>query len=632
MTTNDPEPPPPAPTPKPAELELAAEFSPATHEQWLRGVEAVLMKGRPDAGPDAFAEAFRRRLVHRTEDGIEVRPLYTADDGVPDPGRPGFAPFVRGAAAAPSSWEVRQRVWIDAEGSAARHELESGATGVWIDQSETLDVDELDRVLDGVLLDLAPITVSAPDAVASARALVELWDRRSIAPEQRRGTLGVDPVGRHARSGGASDLDAEIKEAVEMAAEVLVVAPRARTIVVDATTWHDAGATDAQELAWATATGATYVRALVAGGLTVDQALASLEFRFAATADQFATIAKLRAARRLWARVAEVAGAPERARGQHQHAETSRAMLTRYDPWVNVLRSTVACFGAGVGGAAAVTVLPHDVLRLPGGSRLGRRVARNTQSVLLAETNLARVVDPAGGSWFVESLTDELAHTAWRHVKDVEASGGIADALRAGVITEHVDAALGARRRVVGSRARPITGVTEFPDLGEVPPSRSDQVGDDAAGGGEIDTPFPPLVLHRLAEAFEHQRGRADRTTSATGSRPTVYLAVLGPPVVHTARATFAKNLFEVGGIGTVSGPPASFAASGSTIACLCSSDAVYASDAATAVAELRGAGATQVYLAGRNAAVDDVDEEIGMGVDVLDVLTRALDQLGAQP
>lgn len=591
----------------------------------------MLLKGKPDIGPDALDQAFQRRLVHRTEDGIEIQPLYTAEDQAPDPGRPGFAPFVRGAVAAPSAWEVRQRVWTDVEGCDARLELESGATGVWLDQLSTLDVDALDRVLDGVLLDLAPVTISGPDAVASARALVQVWDRRSVAPDARRGTLGVDPVGDHARNGGASDLDATMAAAVGLAADVLVVAPHARTIVVDGTVWHDAGATDAQELAWTTAAGAAYVRALTAGGHTVEQALGCLEFRYAATADQFATIAKLRAARRLWARVAEVAGAPEPARGQRQHAETSRAMLTRYDPWVNVLRSTVACFAAGVGGAAAVTVLPHDVLRVHGGSRLGRRVARNTQSVLLAESNLARVVDPAGGSWFVESLTDELARAAWTHVQEVEAAGGIADALRAGAISAQLDAALADRRRVVGTRARPLTGLSEFPDIGEMPPSPSNEVDIDTdIVTDALDTPFPPLVLHRLAEAFEHQRGRADHTMSSTGTRPTVFLATLGPPADHTARATFAKNLFEVGGIRTVSGPPSAFAASGSTIACLCSSDAVYATDAVPAAAELRTAGATRVYLAGRGAAIEGVDEEVGMGADVLDVITRALDHLGA--
>jgi methylmalonyl-CoA mutase len=592
-------------------LDLAGEFPAPTREQWLDGVRGVVLKGKPDAD---FDEQFTKQLVSRTEDGIDVQPLYTADDGAADAGLPGAAPFVRGTRTAARDWEARQRVWVGIDGSSAAYELENGATGVLL---ELPDAAALDRALDGVLLELAPVSLSCPDAEGAARALLARWDAAGTPAADRRGSLGVDPIGAHARSGGTTDLDAGLAAAAALAAEVATAAPDARTIVVDGTAFHEAGATDAQELAWTTAAGAAYVRALTAAGLPLEQALGQLEFRFAATADQFATIAKLRAARRLWARVAEVAGAAPEHRGQVQHADGSRAMLTRYDASVNILRSTVACFAGGVGGADAVTVNPHDLLL--GGSKLGRRVARNTQSILLLESNLARVVDPAGGSWYVEHLTDDVAKVAWSKVQQVEAAGGIAAALAAGTISAEVDEARTARGKALATRKRPLTGLSEFPDIDEQPPAPLEAV--EAPAG----TPFPALVPHRLAEAFEAQRGRADQAPE----RPVVYLATLGTAAQFTARQTFAKNLFEVGGIRTITGPVDGFGASGATVACLCSSDPVYGEEGASAAAALKEAGATRVYVAGRKLDLPGVDEEVGMGIDVLDALTRALDHLG---
>ena len=180
--------------------------------------------------------------------------------------------------------------------------------------------------------------------------------------------------------------------------------------VVDATRVHDRGASDAQELAWSLATGAAYLRTLVDGGVDLDDAARLLEFRYAATDEQFPTIAKLRAARRLWARVLELSEATERV--QRQHVVTSRPMMSKYDPWVNMLRTTVAAFAAGVGGADAVTVLPFDsTLGVP--DAFGRRIARNTSSLLISESHVARVADPAGGAYAVEKLTDDLARAAW---------------------------------------------------------------------------------------------------------------------------------------------------------------------------------------------------------------------------
>jgi methylmalonyl-CoA mutase len=268
------------------------------------------------------------------------------------------------------------------------------------------------------------------------------------------------------------------------------VFPSLRAIVVDALPYHEAGGSDAQELGCAVATGVAYLRALTGAGVSVDAALAQLEFRFAATVDQFLTIAKFRAARRLWARVVEVSGGTDH--GQLQHAVTSPAMLTRRDPYVNMLRTTVSCFAAGVGGADAVTVLPFDsAIGQPGA--LGRRIARNTQSILLEESTVAGVLDPAGESWYVERLTEDLAQAAWSWFTEIERAGGIVSALDSGLIADRLAETWRARKANLESGVDKITGVTVFPNSDEQPLVRA---------------PAPPapsggLPRVRYAEDFE---------------------------------------------------------------------------------------------------------------------------------
>jgi methylmalonyl-CoA mutase len=488
--------------------------------------------------------------------------------------------------------------------------------------------DDLATLLAGVYLDLAPISLAtspSDDGLAAARALMAHWDAAGIAPEARTGTLGVDPIGTWARTGGALDVHAALHDAADLAGALLASAPQARLLVADGTVWHEAGATDAEELGWTIATAVAEVRAMTAAGIALADSTRLLELRWAATADQFATIAKLRAARVLWARVAEIAGIEPTHRRAFHHADSSRVMLTRYDVWTNALRSTVACFAAAYGGADAITIWPHDSLRAVGGSPLGRRVARNTQTVLQFESNLARVADPAGGSWYVERRTDELARAAWRQLQEIEAAGGIVKAVESGIVHDRLAANRGRRQRAVATRRRPLTGLTEFPDIGEQPPPPVDHgpVTDGAS------TAFEPLQLHRLADDVEVQRGRADAHLASTGKRPSVFLAALGTPAEHTARATFAKNLFEAGGIVTEHGAPDQFDPAATTLACICSSDAMYRAHAEEAARTLRAAGATTIYLAGRKLGIAGVDEEVGLGSDVCDIIARALDAIG---
>ncbi|MFD5145957.1 methylmalonyl-CoA mutase family protein [Streptomyces sp. NPDC058401] len=607
-------------------LSLAAEFPDATHEQWQRLVEGVLRK----SGKEVSGEAAEDALSTKLEDGLTTRPLYTAPETPPDTGFPGFAPFVRGGRAegsAASGWDVRQRIaGTDPVrvNDAALADLENGTTSLWLAVGDAgLPADGLGRALEGVYLDLAPVSLDPGAQFAeSARALLALYAERGVAPEAAHASLGADPLGHEARTGEALDL----AQAAALAADTAAW-PHVRALTVDALPYHEAGGSAAEELGLSLSTGVAYLRALTEAGLSTEAALGELEFRYAATADQFLTIAKLRAARRLWARIAEACGAPG-AGAQRQHAVTSPVMMTRRDPWVNMLRTTIACMAAGVGGADAVTVLPFDQeLGLP--DAFARRISRNTSTILLEESHLARVIDPAGGSYYVEQLTDELAHAAWEFFQTIEKAGGQAAALRSGLVAERLAATWAARSKKLATRREPVTGVSEFPHLSEKPVVREPAPAPLTGG----------LPRVRRDEAYEALRARSDVHLAATGKRPTVFLAALGPAAAHTARATFASNLFQAGGITPVHDPvsvtpetaAAAYAASGADgMAVLCSSDALYEEQAGAVAAALRSAGATTVFLAGRpGTAAAAVDEYVFAGCDAVAVLSSVLDRMG---
>ncbi|WP_119730286.1 methylmalonyl-CoA mutase family protein [Thermomonospora amylolytica] len=593
----------------------AAGFPAAGRDQWRELVKGVLRKSGAATEDTPLAEV-EGLLTRRTYDGIPIGPLYTADDTVD--ARPGLAPRVRevkpegeGLAA----WDVRQR-HAHPDPAAAKEailaDLENGVTSVWLTLGEAgLPVAALADVLEKVHLDVAPVVLDAgPHTAEAAEAFLALVARRG---RERRalGVLGADPLGLAARTGTPGDLEAAAALAVRCTREF----PGIRAFVVDATPYHDAGGSDAEELGAAVATGVAYLRAMTDAGLTAAEAFEQIEFRYAATADQFATIAKLRAARRLWDRVAEVCGVESVV--QRQHAVTSAPMMTRHDPWVNMLRTTVACFGAAVGGADAVTVEPFD-LRLGLPDAFSRRIARNTQTLLLEESSLARVVDPAGGSWFVERLTEDLAQAAWEWFTEIEKNGRMAEALASGMVAGRIAATWERRRKDIARRKAPLTGVSEFPNLEERLPERAPAP--QPPGGGL------PRVFY--AQDFEALRDRCDAHAAATGERPKVFLATLGPIAVHTARATFAANLFQAGGIATVTGEPGDFAASGAKVACICSSDKLYADQAADAARTLKEAGAVRVWLAGKGS-YDGVDATIFAGCDAVETLRTTLRDLG---
>ncbi|MFS8096568.1 methylmalonyl-CoA mutase subunit beta [Lentzea alba] len=558
------------------ELALPAEFRPnefpaASREQWRELVDAVLRK----------SGASYESLVTRTYDGIELQPLYTLDDALP--------PYA--LAPAKQGWDVRQRHAVP-DPVALMNDLEGGVTSLWL----ALPASSLERVLDGVYLDLAPIVLDGD--VEAARTMLRIYDQAPLLPSQVSGNLALTPFGE------ALDV---IKQAQQF--------PELRTVVVDALPFHDAGGSDSEELGASLALAVSYLRALTDAGLGVSEAFAQLEFRYAATADQFMTIAKLRAARRLWARVAEVSGVDV---PQVQHAVTSSAMMTRRDPWVNMLRTTVATLAAGLGGADSVTVQPFDAaIGLP--DEFARRIARNTQNLLLEESHLGEVIDPAAGSWYVESLTDSLASHAWSWFQEIERAGGFSAARS--LVASRIAETWAARSARLADRSDPITGVSEFPNLTEKPVVREPAP----------EVPSGDLPRVRYAQAFEELRDLAD----AQPERPQVFLATLGPVAAHTARATFAANLFNAGGFATPNAGPTKtaedvaekFKASGAKVAVLCGSDTSYADQAVATVEALRNAGAERVLLAGKKSEAT-VDGYVYTGCPALEILNNTFEFL----
>jgi methylmalonyl-CoA mutase len=589
------------------DLPLAAEFPAATREAWRRLVEGVL-KGAP----------FDARLVAKTYDGLAIEPLYgRKPDGQPVAGR-----------AAATAWWIAQRVDhpdAAAANAEALHDLENGATALALvfaggvgayGYGLAADAATLSRALAGIHLDAGIALDLDAGACHPGKELAALVQRSGIAAAATNIRFGYDPIGTAAASGASPSPWGDLAPAfAETIGDLAARGFRGPFACADGRLIHNAGGSESQELAYALAVAVEYLRALEGGGTALDGARAMIYFRLAADADLFLTMAKFRALRILWARIEDACGlapAPPLVA-----AETAWRMMTRRDPYVNMLRATIAVVGAGLGGADAITVLPFTMaLGLP--DRFARRSARNTQLVLLEESNLAKVADPAAGAGGIEDMTDKLCRTAWSAFQEIEAAGGAWAALQQGLIQRKVAAVRAAREAAVARRKDALTGTSDFPDLAEAPVAVLEVA--PVAPPPAAAPKFEPLPRIRLSEPFEALRDASDRTLAQTGARPKVFLANLGTPADFTARATFAKNFFEAGGIEAVSNDGfesrdalvAAFRASGSKLVCLCSSDEVYAREAVATAQALRDAGAV-VLLAGRPGALEAALTQAGV-------------------
>ena len=634
------------------DLPLAEEFPRKTHDDWIALVDQALR------GAD-----FDKRLVSETYDGIRIEPLYTKGGtarAVPGMEIPGGPWRIAQACALPAPADANAAILEDLEGGATAAVLQIAATPegpglqIWC-------LADLERALQDVHLDAVPVHLSAGGRGLEAAALmIALAEKKGLPGAARTGTLGLDPVGALA---GAGHLAGSLADYCAAAAELHEQWKDGTVFSIATQPYHAAGCSDAQELAIALATGVATLRGMEAAGLPLDAAARSMRFALVADTDIFATIARFRAWPALWARVCAACGLDGAPTGVA--ADTASRMLTTRDPWVNMLRATTATFAAATGGAETITVAPYSsALGLPDG--FARRMARNTQTILQEESHIARVADAAAGSWYVESLTADLISAAWAVFQSIEATGGIVAALKAGSVQQMIAETRTRRDSDVAKRKRAVTGVSEFPKLDEAPVSVAAPAApqsapemmaastwqallDAAAGGGapafagdsgETCTALPQA---RLSEPFEALRDASDRALEAQGHRPRVFLTALGAPADFTDRATWARNMFEAGGIEAVSSDGlqagddagAAFAESGAAIACICSSDAVYGERAEEAARQLKAAGASQVFLAGRPGERESalraagVDHFAHAGADVLALLNEIHGHLG---
>lgn len=640
-------------------LSLSRGFDDATEADWLAAVEKALKGGGIE------------RVTRETRDGVKIKPLYRETDfasGADLRAAPGESPYLRGHTSEPDPylpWDIRQtfshpdpavtnqQILRDLERGVTSVHLAiecSGQTGCII-----TNLAQMTTALDGVRADIAAISLGHRGAGsgASAAALLAVWAEAQGRPEQQKLAFNISPIRQLMRTGTVEGgIDAAMAKTAALTKALSTKFLQSTCLDVDAQVVHEAGGSEAQELGVLIAGAVDLLRRLNRAGLPTTDAISQIQFKLAMDANYGIGIAKLRAARRLWARVQDALDVP--ITPMRIHAVTSARMLTRYDAWVNMLRGTAACFAAATGGADVITVRAfNESFSVP--EELGRRIARNTQIMAMEESGLGRMADPSGGAWFTETLAEDLAQAAWDEFQRTEREGGLVDSLVAGQLQSRIVEKRAALMKDIGRRKVPITGVSEFPLLEEIPAPVADVdapppgngidpigltslIPDFAAPSG-ADTVAEPLVWISLAEPYESLRDRAEDHEVATGARPGVFLATLGPLAEHTARADFARNFFAAGGVEAKAAPvppkdiaelAAAFKASGCKIAVLCGADKRYSDEAEEAAKALKEAGVVALWLAGKHET-DSVDRHIFMGCDVVHELTVALAELGVE-
>ncbi|MDH3652705.1 MAG: methylmalonyl-CoA mutase subunit beta [Myxococcales bacterium] len=646
-------------------------FPPVSKSEWIAKVEADL-KGVSYAGLRSAAPG-----------GPALEPLYSAEDveELRDPGLPGIFPYLRGASPL-GGWQIRQEYDEPRPGvcrEMIKQDLERGVEALWLRLGprrgcRVLTIDELDELLASVDLQTTSVCVDGgADALAVASGLLAIAKRRGVEYGGLAGGLGFDPIGLLAAEGciqgGLGARSAELQDLAMWCSEN---APGLRTANVSSDPYDGGGASIVQELAYTIATGIAYLRQLTDAGMSVDAAARQIGFSYAVSSDFFTQVAKLRAARWLWAKVVFSAGGEAASAAMQMHCRTSRFTKSQVDPWVNMLRVTAECTAAVLGGAQSIATLPFDcVIGSP--DELARRIARNTQVVLREESHLGKVADPAGGSWFVERLTSDLARGAWKELRSIESGGGVVRALGSGKMVDAIRDVADEREKVLSKREAALVGVSEFPNLHEdaidrasvsdkelqallkaslesldlaanrdrllavarsvkdearAPGSLTEACVDATSNGadmysvatvlqhGQPDFHVEPILQWRASEIWERQRERSDRQQT----RPTAFLANLGSISSHTARATWAQNLLAAVGVDAVANDgfdavdslAAAWKSSATGLAVICGSDADYETMLEPAVAALKNAGCDLVLVAGRPGEREGAIRELG--------------------
>ena len=611
---------------------LLSEFAEVPFEKWKAQVELEL-KGVP----------YEKKLVSSTYEGISIQPIYNASDvaGLAHlKAKPGFGQLARGSSFegyTAESWEVSQELPYPGPrefNNAARHDLSRGLTALnlnldaatrqGIDPDSAIEGDvgkggvsiatikDLSVALEDIDLEKTSLFVrSGASGLPFAALLAALVKSRELDVKKLRGCIEMDPLGVLAHEGTLpQSLDEAYREMAQLTLWAEREAPHLQTACVHSRSFLEAGGSAVQELAFALALGAEYIRELGERGVGVDTIAPRMRFAFSVGPNFFMEIAKFRAARLLWSRIVDAYGGNQCSQSMSIHARTALYNKSKLDPYANMLRTTTESFSAVLGGVQSLQVTPFDeVFGLP--DEFSRRIARNTQILLATEGQLRHVVDPAGGSWAVEWLTDQIAQKAWELFQAVEGKGGAFEALKSGFIQAEIEKVSKAKDTALATRKDVQVGVNQYANIGEkkvegrkpdyaaIYKSRVVTVGEyrtayddvkhakvisklsDLMGvtdekmmnaaieavqtgatlgeitrvirAGDAERPsIEPLKLHRLSEPFEKLREAADRHLAKTGWRPRVFLATMGPVSQHKGRGDFSRGFFEVGGFEVV--------------------------------------------------------------------------------
>ncbi len=604
--------------------DFISDFYPSSDDDW----RALVKKGL--GGKD-----FDKVMTSKTLDGIDIHGLYTATTAHIEPQE-----NIR-----TGPWDINVPHWdndVFAANSAIIDDLENGATSLSLrfknGAYDGLDVDQIAQILSGIYLDMVPIGLSPGEEFETvSEAYLGYAQAAGYEGDKISGCLGIDPIGTLAFSGRLkADIPTALKTAAQIADKTALSFPNISTFVADGSIYHGAGATVAMEIAYTISTALTYLRAMEAVGMTLENAAKQIQISIALDADIYMNIAKCRAVRRVWHRVLEVCGV--RNHIFQLNAITGTRMFSTADPWVNILRQTAACFAGSIGGADSLCLLPHDVL-LGYPARSSRRIARNVQTILQEESYLSRVIDPAAGSYAFETITFELANKSWNLLKNMELTGGIISCLENGSVQKACSDVWAAEALNIATRRTSLTGVSEFPNIDEDPIDVLKPMLSLVTPESKACATVLPLTQQRAAAEFETLRAKSDDYLVKTGHRPAVQLITLGSASAHTARATFAKNLFESGGIKALPLRQVSDTADmlntpkGMTIAVLCGSDGDYHHSGLKLVQSLKKQGFKTILVAGRPANIDDLQKAgvegfIYVGCNVLAVLRACMDTL----
>jgi methylmalonyl-CoA mutase len=569
------------------------------------------------AAQTALKGASLDTLASSTADGLRIEPIYAPAEGA-RPLRTDAPWRVIARLDNPDAGGANSQALDDLAGGADGLQVVfSGAVGAYGFGLRRSDPATLHAAFEGLRFDAGPgfELDLGRDGAGEALNFAALIERSGASPGDCAVAFGLDPYAASAFGPFPADWDAHVKPFVGAALALRAGGFAGPLVVADARSVHAAGGAPAQELAFALGAALGLLRALNAAGLSLDEARQRIAFRLAADADEFVTLSKFRALRLLWARIEQACGLEERP--AHVQAESAWRMMTALDPYVNAMRGTLAAFAAGLGGADSVSVLPHTLaVGLP--DSLARRLARNGQLILLRESHLGFVADPAAGAGAFEALSGALCGKGWTLFQEIEAGGGLAAALNKGVLQRQVAKSAAALRRDVARLKSPITGVSAHADLGE-------RRAETAAGAPEREqqaAAHDALAPIRLAEPFEHLRAQSDAILEASGARPKVVLVALGPEPSHRRRVGFIRDWLEAGGIepvydgeaGTPDDAIRSLRAAGASLACLCGDDTAYAAHGAAFAAAIKAAGFKGLILAGRPR---DTEAELrGAGVD----------------